>query len=57
VQASYHFDDWNTDFTLGIRNLLDKAPPTADTAFANSFLPAFYRVPGRQFYGRISVKF
>jgi outer membrane receptor protein involved in Fe transport len=57
VQGSYHFDDWNTDFTLGIRNLFDKAPPTADTAFANSFLPAFYRVPGREFYGRISVKF
>ncbi|HSN17363.1 MAG TPA: TonB-dependent receptor [Gammaproteobacteria bacterium] len=57
VQATYHFDDWNTDFTFGIRNLFDKAPPTAETAFANSFLPAFYRVPGREFYGRISVKF
>jgi iron complex outermembrane receptor protein len=57
VTGTYHMDDWNTDFTIGIRNLLDKAPPTADTAFANSFLPAFYRVPGRQLYGRISVKF
>ncbi|HEY3646216.1 MAG TPA: TonB-dependent receptor [Gammaproteobacteria bacterium] len=57
VQGTYHSDDLNTDFTLGIRNILDKQPPTADTAFANSFLPAFYRVPGRQFYGRISVKF
>jgi iron complex outermembrane receptor protein len=57
VTATYHFDDWNTDFTLGIRNLFDKEPPTAETAFANSFLPAFYRVPGREFYGRISVKF
>ena len=57
VTGTYHMDDWNTDFTIGIRNLLDKAPPTAETAFANSFLPAFYRVPGREFYGRISVKF
>ena len=57
VQATYHVDDWNTDLTFGIRNLFDKQPPTALTAFANSFLPAFYRVPGREFYGRISVKF
>jgi iron complex outermembrane receptor protein len=57
VTGTYHLDDWNTDFTLGIRNLLDKQPPTSDTAFANSFLPAFYRVPGRELYGRISVKF
>jgi iron complex outermembrane receptor protein len=57
VQATFHAGDWNTDFTFGIRNVLDKNPPAALTAFANSFLPAFYRVPGRQFYGRISVKF
>jgi outer membrane receptor protein involved in Fe transport len=57
VTGTYHVDDWNTDFTLGIRNIFDKAPPTSETAFANSFLPAFYRVPGREFYGRISVKF
>jgi len=57
VSATYHVDSWNTDFTFGIRNLFDKQPPTAQDAFANSFLPAFYRVPGREFYGRISVKF
>jgi outer membrane receptor protein involved in Fe transport len=57
VQFGYHADSINTDFTFGIRNLLDKQPPTALTAFANSFLPSFYRVPGREFYGRISVKF
>ncbi|MGE5626400.1 MAG: TonB-dependent receptor plug domain-containing protein [Bacillota bacterium] len=57
VQATYHQDSINTDFTFGIRNLFDKQPPAALTAFANSFLPAYYRVPGREFYGRISVKF
>jgi iron complex outermembrane receptor protein len=57
VMGSYHVDSINTDFTLGIRNLFDKEPPTALTAAANSFLPEFYRVPGREFYGRISVKF
>ncbi|HEX2669000.1 MAG TPA: TonB-dependent receptor, partial [Gammaproteobacteria bacterium] len=57
VQAMFHADAINTDFTFGIRNLFDKNPPAVLTAFANSFLPAFYRVPGREFYGRISVKF
>ena len=57
VQATYHADGINTDFTFGIRNLFDKQPPTALSAFANSFLPAFYRVPGRLFYGRVGVKF
>jgi outer membrane receptor protein involved in Fe transport len=57
VQGTYHADAINTDFTFGIRNLFDKNPPAALTAFANSFLPSFYRVPGREFYGRISVKF
>ncbi|HEY3644714.1 MAG TPA: hypothetical protein VGM16_05180, partial [Gammaproteobacteria bacterium] len=57
VTGSYHIDALNTDFTLGIRNVFDKAPPTAETAFANSFLPADYRVPGREFYARISVKY
>ncbi len=57
AQVGYHVDDWNTDFTFGIRNFFNKQPPTALTAAANSFLPTFYRVPGREFYGRISVKF
>ena len=57
VQASYHYDGWNTDFTLGIRNLFDKQPPSSLSAFNDSFLPSFYRVPGMELWGRISVKF
>jgi iron complex outermembrane receptor protein len=57
VSATYHADGINTDFTFGIRNLFDKEPPIAMSAFANSFLPAFYRAPGRFFYGRVGVKF
>jgi iron complex outermembrane recepter protein len=57
VAGTYHADSLNTDFTFGIRNLFDKEPPIAMSAFANSFLPAFYRAPGRFFYGRIGVKF
>ncbi len=57
VQTTYHMDDLNTDFSLGIRNLFDKEPPIAMSAFANSFLPTFYRTPGRFLYASASVKF
>ena len=57
VGVTYHADGINTDFSFGIRNLFDKQPPIAMSAFANSFVPAFYRAPGRFFYGRIGVKF
>ncbi|MGB9428808.1 MAG: TonB-dependent receptor [Gammaproteobacteria bacterium] len=57
VSATYHLDAWNTDFTFGIRNLFDKEPPIAMSAFANSFLPTYYQAPGRFFYARIGVKF
>lgn len=56
VNASYTVASWNTTFTLGINNLFDKAPPVARTAFANSTLP-MYRLPGRFFYGRVTVNF
>ncbi len=57
VEATYHLDDWNMDLTLGVRNLFDKEPPIAMSAFANSFLPSFYRTPGRFFYTSAGVKF
>ncbi|MDE2090922.1 MAG: TonB-dependent receptor [Gammaproteobacteria bacterium] len=58
VQGTYHVDSIDTDFTFGIRNLFDKLPPAELTAFANSYGPALYDiVPGRFFYGRVSVKF
>ncbi|MHB8404067.1 MAG: TonB-dependent receptor plug domain-containing protein [Gammaproteobacteria bacterium] len=57
VAVTYHLDPLNTDFTFGIRNLFDKEPPIAMSAFANSFLPTYYRAPGRFFYVRVGVKF
>jgi iron complex outermembrane recepter protein len=56
VNATYHVDSMNTDFTLGIRNLFGKIPPIAQNAFANSYLP-MYDTPGQFFYARIGVKF
>ncbi len=57
IAGTYHMDAWNTDFTIGIRNLWDKEPPIAMSSFANSFLPTYYRAPGRFFYGRVTVNF
>jgi len=57
VQASYTVSSWNTTFTLGVNNLFDKQPPISRVAFANSYVPNYYDVPGRYFYGRISVRF
>src|SRR6185503_15479859 len=48
--VTYHLDTWNTDLTAGLLNVFDKQPPIAMSAFANSFLPTYYRTPGRFFY-------
>ncbi|GAB3038213.1 TonB-dependent receptor domain-containing protein [Bowmanella dokdonensis] len=43
---------WDMQVTLGIRNLFDKEPPYAYSAFANTYDPS-YRLPGR--FGYLSV--
>ena len=57
LQATYAITRWNADVTLGVRNIFDKNPPISMTAFANSYQPYFYRVPGRFIYGRVGVRF
>ncbi len=57
IQASYTVASWNTTFSFGINNLFNKQPPISRTSFENSYVPNFYDVPGRYFYGRISVRF
>lgn len=57
IQVTYDIDAWNTDVTLGVRNLFDKNPPISETAFANSYQPYYYRVPGRFIYARVGVRF
>ncbi|HVC29335.1 MAG TPA: TonB-dependent receptor [Gammaproteobacteria bacterium] len=57
AQMTYHVDSWNADFTFGIRNIFDKQPPAALTAFGPSFLTELYPIPGRFFYARVGVKF
>ncbi len=57
VQGSYTVNAWNTTFSVGINNLFDKQPPISRTAFANSYLPVYYRTPGRFYYARVAVHF
>ena len=57
VQGAYTADSLNTTFTLGIRNLFGKNPPSSTVQELNNFDPTLYDVPGRFVYGRISVKF
>jgi outer membrane receptor protein involved in Fe transport len=57
VQGSYDMDSIKTTFTLGIRNLFAKEPPSSAVQELNSFDPTLYDVPGRFIYGRMSVKF
>ncbi|MBZ9612809.1 TonB-dependent receptor domain-containing protein [Rheinheimera maricola] len=47
---------WDTQFTVGIRNLFDKEPPLAFSAFANTYDPT-YRLPGRFGYVSLTHKF
>jgi iron complex outermembrane recepter protein len=57
VQMNYNYDPLKATFTFGIRNLFDKNPPSSTQQELNSFDPTLYDVPGRFFYGRVSVKF
>lgn len=57
AQVSYHYQPWDTRFTLGGRNLFDKEPPWSHQAFANSYDPTTYDVPGRFWYARVTTNF
>lgn len=57
AQVSYHFQPWDTRFTVGARNLFDKDPPWSFQAFANSYDASTYDVPGRFWYARVTTNF
>ena len=57
VQGSYTVAPWNTTFTLGVQNILDRDPPIAMTYSPGMFLPVYYRIPGRFFYASASIRF
>jgi len=54
--SAYWNTPWDGKITFGVNNVLDKDPPFAVTAFANSFDPQ-YEVPGRFYYVRYNQKF
>ena len=53
---------WSPNFldgmqiALGVNNLLDKDPPVCTTCGIPNYDPNLYDIPGRYFYGRVSVK-
>jgi len=57
VQIAYHLSEWDTRVTFGVQNIGDKQPPISLQAFANSFDPTVYEVPGRFPYLRLSKTF
>ncbi len=57
LQTRYTVDAWRTTFTLGINNILDREPPIAMTAYVGSYLPVYYRTPGRFIYARAVIDF
>jgi iron complex outermembrane recepter protein len=57
AQFSYVLPDYGTRLTFGINNIGDKNPPTSYTAFANSFDPSMFEIPGRQWYFKVQKSF
>ncbi|MFC3033317.1 TonB-dependent receptor domain-containing protein [Pseudoalteromonas fenneropenaei] len=55
AQGSW-YTPWNSTVSVGIRNLFDKEPPKAYSAFANTYDP-MYRTPGRYYYLSVTHKF
>ena len=55
IEGTWHAP-WQAYITFGVRNALDRAPPVAYSAFANSFFPE-YDMPGRFFYIRYRQQF
>jgi iron complex outermembrane recepter protein len=47
---------WDSTLSVGVRNLFDKEPPLAYSAFANTYDPA-YRIPGRYLYASYTQRF
>jgi len=57
VQASYNLSDYDSKIRVGINNIGDKNPAFSTTAFANSFDPTQYEIPGRVWYVRVDHSF
>lgn len=57
VQITRHWADGNLSTTMGVNNLLNQIPPVSTQAFANSFDPTLYEVPGRMIYLRVRAAF
>ena len=51
IQAVWNVPGWDTKLTFGVNNVLDQDPPKVYTAFASTYDPTTYDMPGsRQLY-------
>ena len=50
------FLDRQFGFAFGVNNALNTRAPGCNTCDLNNFDPTMYDIPGRYFYGRVSVK-
>ncbi|MFT6732315.1 MAG: iron complex outermembrane receptor protein [Polaribacter sp.] len=57
MRVAYNLADYNTSVSFGVRNAFDKQPAVSYSAFANSFAPTLYQVPGVQWYAQIKHEF
>ncbi|MEO6432788.1 MAG: TonB-dependent receptor [Sphingomicrobium sp.] len=65
IQSRVYVDTqarWSPNFlsgmqiALGVNNVLDKDPPVCTSCGVPNYDPNLYDIPGRYFYGRVSVK-
>lgn len=56
VQASYSLDAWNTLITVGVDNLFDKEPPTAETGFNDNMDARTHSLIGAYWYTRLTLR-
>jgi iron complex outermembrane receptor protein len=47
---------WDSTVSVGVRNIFDKEPPLAYSAFSNTYDPS-YRIPGRYLYASYTQRF
>lgn len=57
AQVSYLVPFQNARVTFGVNNIGGKEPPISYSAFANSFDPSIYDLPGTFYYLRLSKRF
>jgi len=57
AQVNYHFDQLETQLSIGVENLLDEEPPLVLGSYRNGYDAHTFSSRGRYFYARLSMSF